>query len=136
MARHTFLITTVKYTAHSATFGLPDRTVTGLATPHGATPQGSYIVEYTRKIKDSKAFTTYSLDPSHNYKVFNGPMYAAYGTEGLLALLAFGQELNTFSFIGLVLLVGLVKKNGIMMVGTHASRHPDRPSRNTGRGRA
>jgi HAE1 family hydrophobic/amphiphilic exporter-1 len=35
---------------------------------------------------------------------------------GLLALLLFGQELNLFSFIGLVLLVGLVKKNGIIMV--------------------
>jgi HAE1 family hydrophobic/amphiphilic exporter-1 len=28
----------------------------------------------------------------------------------------FGQELNLFSFVGLILLVGLVKKNGIMMV--------------------
>jgi HAE1 family hydrophobic/amphiphilic exporter-1 len=35
---------------------------------------------------------------------------------GLLALLVFGLELNVFSFIGLVLLVGLVKKNGIIMV--------------------
>jgi HAE1 family hydrophobic/amphiphilic exporter-1 len=35
---------------------------------------------------------------------------------GLLALLVFGLELNMFSFIGLVLLVGLVKKNGIIMV--------------------
>lgn len=35
---------------------------------------------------------------------------------GLLSLLLFGQELNIFSFVGLVLLVGLVKKNGIIMV--------------------
>jgi multidrug efflux pump subunit AcrB len=35
---------------------------------------------------------------------------------GLLALLLFGQQLNIFSFVGLVLLVGLVKKNGIIMV--------------------
>ncbi len=35
---------------------------------------------------------------------------------GLLSLLLFGQELNLFSFVGLVLLVGLVKKNGIIMV--------------------
>ena len=35
---------------------------------------------------------------------------------GLLALLLSGQELNLFGFIGLVLLVGLVKKNGIIMV--------------------
>ena len=35
---------------------------------------------------------------------------------GLLSLLLFGQELNIFSFVGLILLVGLVKKNGIIMV--------------------
>jgi HAE1 family hydrophobic/amphiphilic exporter-1 len=35
---------------------------------------------------------------------------------GLLALMAFRLELNIFSFVGLVLLVGLVKKNGIIMV--------------------
>jgi len=28
----------------------------------------------------------------------------------------FGMELNIFSFVGIILLVGLVKKNGIMMV--------------------
>ena len=35
---------------------------------------------------------------------------------GLLFLLLFNQELNIFSFVGLILLVGLVKKNGIIMV--------------------
>jgi HAE1 family hydrophobic/amphiphilic exporter-1 len=35
---------------------------------------------------------------------------------GLLALIAFGQELNIYSFVGLILLVGLVKKNGIIMI--------------------
>jgi HAE1 family hydrophobic/amphiphilic exporter-1 len=35
---------------------------------------------------------------------------------GLLGLMAFRLELNIFSFVGLVLLVGLVKKNGIIMV--------------------
>jgi len=34
----------------------------------------------------------------------------------LLMLLLFKQELNVFSFVGIILLVGLVKKNGIMMV--------------------
>ena len=34
----------------------------------------------------------------------------------LLALWLFGMELNIFSFVGLILLVGLVKKNGIIMV--------------------
>ena len=35
---------------------------------------------------------------------------------GLLALMAFGQQLNIYSFVGLILLVGLVKKNGIIMI--------------------
>ena len=34
----------------------------------------------------------------------------------LLSLIAFRQELNIFSFVGLIMLVGLVKKNGIIMV--------------------
>ena len=38
------------------------------------------------------------------------------GFGAVLALLLFHQELNIFSFAGLILLVGLVKKNGIIMV--------------------
>ncbi|HKJ09386.1 MAG TPA: efflux RND transporter permease subunit, partial [Gammaproteobacteria bacterium] len=38
------------------------------------------------------------------------------GFGAVLALLLFHQELNVFSFAGLILLVGLVKKNGIIMV--------------------
>lgn len=38
------------------------------------------------------------------------------GCGAILMLVVFGQELNLFSFVGLILLVGLVKKNGIMMV--------------------
>jgi len=38
------------------------------------------------------------------------------GFGAIVALLLFGQELNVFSFAGLILLVGLVKKNGIIMV--------------------
>ncbi|MDE2195814.1 MAG: efflux RND transporter permease subunit [Gammaproteobacteria bacterium] len=34
----------------------------------------------------------------------------------LLTLILFGQELNIYSFVGLIMLVGLVKKNGIIMV--------------------
>ena len=38
------------------------------------------------------------------------------GFGALVMLLIFHQELNIFSFVGIILLVGLVKKNGIMMV--------------------
>jgi HAE1 family hydrophobic/amphiphilic exporter-1 len=38
------------------------------------------------------------------------------GFGALLTLLVFRQELNIFSFVGIILLIGLVKKNGIMMV--------------------
>jgi HAE1 family hydrophobic/amphiphilic exporter-1 len=38
------------------------------------------------------------------------------GVGALLMLLLFHQELNIFSFVGIILLVGLVKKNGIIMV--------------------
>ncbi|MBT9569433.1 MAG: efflux RND transporter permease subunit [Thiobacillus sp.] len=38
------------------------------------------------------------------------------GFGALLVLLLMNEELNIFSFVGIILLVGLVKKNGIMMV--------------------
>lgn len=38
------------------------------------------------------------------------------GFGALLVLLLLEEELNIFSFVGLILLVGLVKKNGIMMI--------------------
>lgn len=48
--------------------------------------------------------------------------FAAFGA--LLSLLVCKQELDLFSFIGLIMLVGLTKKNGIMMVdfALHAQR--------------
>lgn len=38
------------------------------------------------------------------------------GFGAVLMLILFHEELNIFSFVGIILLVGLVKKNGIMMV--------------------
>jgi multidrug efflux pump len=34
----------------------------------------------------------------------------------LLALLVFGQEMDVIALIGIILLIGIVKKNGIMMI--------------------
>jgi hydrophobic/amphiphilic exporter-1 (mainly G- bacteria), HAE1 family len=44
------------------------------------------------------------------------------GFGALLVLLLMDEELNIFSFVGIILLVGLVKKNGIMMVDFALSR--------------
>jgi HAE1 family hydrophobic/amphiphilic exporter-1 len=39
---------------------------------------------------------------------------AGFGT--LLTLLIFKEDLNIYAFVGVIMLVGLVKKNGIMMI--------------------
>jgi HAE1 family hydrophobic/amphiphilic exporter-1 len=38
------------------------------------------------------------------------------GLGALLTLLVFGYELNIYSFVGIILLIGIVKKNAIMMI--------------------
>lgn len=48
------------------------------------------------------------------------------GFGGLAMLLLFHDELNIFSFVGIILLVGLVKKNGIMMVDFALSMERER----------
>jgi HAE1 family hydrophobic/amphiphilic exporter-1 len=50
----------------------------------------------------------------HPITVLSSLPVAAYG--GVLTLVIFGSKLNLFGFIGLFLLLGLVKKNGIMMI--------------------
>ena len=50
----------------------------------------------------------------HPITILTALPFAGFGA--LLMLLLFGMELNVFSFVGIILLVGLVKKNGIMMV--------------------
>jgi hydrophobe/amphiphile efflux-1 (HAE1) family protein len=50
------------------------------------------------------------------------------GLGALLALTLFGAELSIIAFIGIILLIGIVKKNGIMLVdfALAAQRHGDR----------
>lgn len=50
----------------------------------------------------------------HPITILSGLPSAGFGA--LLTLLFFHVELNVYSFIGMILLVGIVKKNGIMMV--------------------
>ncbi len=47
------------------------------------------------------------------------------GVGALLAMLGFGMELSLVSFIGIILLMGIVKKNAIMMIdfALYAERH-------------
>jgi HAE1 family hydrophobic/amphiphilic exporter-1 len=50
----------------------------------------------------------------HPVTILSGLPSAGFGA--LLTLLVFQMELNIYSFVGIILLVGIVKKNGIMMV--------------------
>src|SRR5678815_5221780 len=55
------------------------------------------------------------------YESFTHPLtilsgLPAAGVGALLTLLIFRTELNLYAFVGVIMLVGLVKKNGIMMV--------------------
>ena len=58
------------------------------------------------------------------------------GLGGLVTLWLFGNELNIYSFVGLILLIGLVMKNAIMQIDfaldaerQHASRRPKRSTK-------
>jgi len=50
----------------------------------------------------------------HPLTILSALPFAGFGA--LVTLLIFKSELNIYSFVGLIMLVGLVKKNGIMMV--------------------
>ena len=50
----------------------------------------------------------------HPLTILSGLPSAGFGA--LLTLLVFHQELNIYAFVGIIMLVGLVKKNGIMMI--------------------
>lgn len=50
----------------------------------------------------------------HPLTILTALPFAGFGA--LITLMLFGMELNVYSFVGIILLIGLVKKNGIMMV--------------------
>ena len=50
----------------------------------------------------------------HPFTILTALPFAGFGA--LVTLLAFGTELSIYAFVGVIMLIGLVKKNGIMMV--------------------
>jgi len=50
----------------------------------------------------------------HPLTILSGLPSAGFGA--LLTLLLFHQDLNIYAFVGIIMLVGIVKKNGIMMI--------------------
>src|SRR5438132_4874535 len=50
----------------------------------------------------------------HPLTILSGLPSAGFGA--LLTLMLFGQDLNVYAFVGLVMLIGIVKKNAIMMI--------------------
>jgi hydrophobic/amphiphilic exporter-1 (mainly G- bacteria), HAE1 family len=53
------------------------------------------------------------------------------GLGALLTLMAFGIELNMYAFVGIIMLIGIVKKNAIMMIdfAIEAQRRDGKPPR-------
>jgi hydrophobic/amphiphilic exporter-1 (mainly G- bacteria), HAE1 family len=50
----------------------------------------------------------------HPLTILSGLPAAAFG--GLLTLMIFGRELDLYGFVGIIMLIGIVKKNAIMMI--------------------
>jgi HAE1 family hydrophobic/amphiphilic exporter-1 len=60
----------------------------------------------------------------HPITILSGLPSAGFGA--LLTLLIFKQDLNIYAFVGVIMLVGLVKKNGIMMIDFAIESRRDR----------
>ncbi len=60
----------------------------------------------------------------HPLTILSGLPAAGFGA--LLTLLIFHQDLNIYAFVGIIMLVGLVKKNGIMMIDFAIEAQRDR----------
>ena len=50
----------------------------------------------------------------HPLTILSGLPFAGFGA--LLVLVIFGMDLSVYAFVGIIMLVGLVKKNAIMMI--------------------
>ena len=63
----------------------------------------------------------------HPLTIFSGLPFAGFGA--LLALLVFHMELSVYAFVGIIMLIGLVKKNAIMMIdfAVEAEKHGKSP---------
>jgi HAE1 family hydrophobic/amphiphilic exporter-1 len=61
----------------------------------------------------------------HPLTILSALPFAGFGA--VVTLMLFGMDLNVYAFVGVILLVGLVKKNGIMMVdfAVHARKDPN-----------
>ena len=68
---------------------------------------------------------------THPLTILSGLPAAGFGA--LLTLLLFKTELNLYAFVGVIMLVGLVKKNGIMMVDFAVASAAGRASRRSKR---
>jgi hydrophobic/amphiphilic exporter-1 (mainly G- bacteria), HAE1 family len=66
----------------------------------------------------------------HPLTILSGLPFAGFGA--LLTLLVFRTELSIYAFVGIIMLVGLVKKNAIMMIdfAIAAERRDHKPARN------
>ena len=62
----------------------------------------------------------------HPLTILSGLPSAGFGA--LITLLIFGKDLNLYSFVGIIMLVGIVKKNAIMMIdfALEAQRNEDK----------
>jgi Cu/Ag efflux pump CusA len=62
--------------------------------------------------------------PFHPLTILSGLPFAGFGA--LLTLFVFRTELSVYAFLGVILLVGLVKKNAIMMIDFALAAERDR----------
>ncbi|HEX7670388.1 MAG TPA: efflux RND transporter permease subunit, partial [Polyangiaceae bacterium] len=62
----------------------------------------------------------------HPITILSALPFAGFGA--LVTLVFFGVDLNVYAFVGIILLVGLVKKNGIMMVDFAVHAREEDPS--------